>query len=175
MSFTWLRFLLRSSSAAVGLFLCSLWLSVAPAHAAVNVVASTPDLANVARSVGGDKVHVTALALPTQDPHWVDARPNLMLDLSHADLLISVGAELEIGWLPTLQVGSRNGKIQRGSPGFLECSELVELMERPPGKVDRSMGDIHPTGNPHYMLDPRRVERVAVGIATCISQTRRAS
>ena len=135
-----------------------------PAHAALAVVATTPDLASVAAAVGGNRAHVQALALPTQDPHWVDARPSLVLDVSHADLLISVGAELELGWLPTLLVGARNGKIQPGSPGFLEAAGLVELLERPTGKVDRSMGDIHPSGNPHFMLDPRQVERVAVGI-----------
>jgi len=139
-------------------------LAARPAHAALAVVATTPDLANVAAAVGGRRVHVQALALPTQDPHWVDARPSLVLDVSHADLLISAGAELELGWLPTLLVGARNGKIQPGSPGFLEAAGLVELLERPAGKVDRSMGDIHPSGNPHFMFDPRQVERVAVGI-----------
>jgi zinc/manganese transport system substrate-binding protein len=154
----------------LGLALSALFGFAAPAHAELTIVASTPDLANVAAAVGKGRVHVTALALATQDPHWVDARPNLVLELSHADLLVSVGAELEVGWLPTLQVGSRNGKIQRGSPGFLECSSLVELLERPEGKVDRSMGDIHPGGNPHYMLDPRQVERVAVGVGKRLAE-----
>jgi zinc/manganese transport system substrate-binding protein len=140
------------------------------AHAELRVVTSTPDLAAIASAVGGARVKVKALALPTQDPHWVDARPNLALELSKADLLLAVGAELEIGWLPTLQVGSRNGKVQKGAPGYLECSDLVDLLERPAGKVDRSMGDIHPTGNPHYMLDPRLVEKVAVGVARRMSE-----
>lgn len=148
----------------------SLLIYAGPAHAELNVVATTPDLANVAAAVGGTHVHVQALALPTQDPHWVDARPSLVLELSHADLLISVGAELELGWLPTLLVGARNGKIQRGNPGFLEAAELVELLERPAGKVDRSMGDIHPAGNPHFMFDPRQVERVAVGIGKRLAE-----
>ncbi|HKO94355.1 MAG TPA: zinc ABC transporter substrate-binding protein, partial [Polyangiaceae bacterium] len=145
-------------------------LAARPAHAALSVVATTPDLANVAAAVGGSRVRVQALALPTQDPHWVDARPSLVLDVSHADLLISVGAELELGWLPTLLVGARNGKIQPGSPGYLEAASLAELLERPTGKVDRSMGDIHPSGNPHFMFDPRQVERVAVGIGKRMSE-----
>jgi zinc/manganese transport system substrate-binding protein len=140
------------------------------AHAELRVVTSTPDLAAIASAVGGSRVKVKALALPTQDPHWVDARPNLALELSKADLLLAVGAELEIGWLPTLQVGSRNGKVQKGAPGYLECADLVELLDRPTAKVDRSMGDVHPSGNPHYMFDPRQVEKVAVGIARRMSE-----
>jgi zinc/manganese transport system substrate-binding protein len=152
----------------------SMWLAIStvfvvcsaagPARAVLAVVATTPDLAAVAAAVGKDRVRVSALALSTQDPHFVDPRPNLALALSNADLLLAVGADLEIGWLPSLQLGSRNGKIQKGSRGYLECAELVELLERATAKVDRSMGDIHPAGNPHFMLDPRAVERVAVGI-----------
>lgn len=147
------------------LFVVSLLVLPSRAYAELRVVTSTPDLAAIASAVGGSRVKVKALALPTQDPHWVDARPNLALELSKADLLLAVGAELEIGWLPTLQVGSRNGKVQKGARGYLECAELVDLLDRPTAKVDRSMGDVHPTGNPHYMLDPRQVEKVAVGVA----------
>jgi zinc/manganese transport system substrate-binding protein len=132
--------------------------------AALKVVATTPDLAAVAKAVGGANAEVIPLALPTQDPHWVDARPHLALDLAKADLLLLTGADLEIGWLPTLLTGSRNGEIQRGSRGYLDCAELISLLEVPQSKIDRSQGDIHPLGNPHYMLDPRAVERVAVGI-----------
>jgi len=145
-------------------------LTQSPAHAELRVVTTTPDLAAIASAIGGARVKVKALALPTQDPHWVDARPNLALELSKADLLLAVGAELETGWLPTLQVGSRNGKVQKGAAGYLECSDLVDLLERPAGKVDRSMGDIHPTGNPHYLFDPRAVERVAVGIGRRLAE-----
>lgn len=155
---------MKSALLRVLLVLLSVFAS-ARAHANLRVVTSTPDLAAIASAVGGSRVQVRALALPTQDPHWVDARPNLALELSKADLLLAVGAELEIGWLPTLQVGSRNGKVQKGAPGYLECAELVELLDRPTGKVDRSMGDVHPSGNPHYVLDPRQVEKVAVGVA----------
>jgi zinc/manganese transport system substrate-binding protein len=145
-------------------------LTSSPAHAELRVVTTTPDLAAIASAVGGARVKVKALALGSQDPHWVDARPNLALELSKADLLLAVGAELESGWLPTLQVGSRNGKVQKGAPGYLECSDLVDLLDRPAGKIDRSMGDIHPTGNPHYLFDPRAAERVAVGIGRRLAE-----
>jgi zinc/manganese transport system substrate-binding protein len=147
-----------------------LLLGASPARAELAVVTTTGDLAAVALAVGKERVRVRALAQPTQDPHWVDARPNLALELSNADLLLSVGAELEVGWLPTLQLGSRNAKIQKGSRGYLDCSELVELLDKPTTKVDRSMGDIHPSGSPHYMLDPRAAERVAVGIGKRLAE-----
>jgi zinc/manganese transport system substrate-binding protein len=140
------------------------------ARADVAIVATTPDLASVARAVGGSRVKVTALALHTQDPHWVDAKPSLALALAKADLLVLTGADLEIGWLPALLTGSRNGKVQPGSPGYLDASTLVDLLDAPAGKVDRSMGDVHPQGNPHYMLDPRRAERVAVGIGKRLAE-----
>ena len=152
------RFLLRC------LIPLALLLMSRGAHAELNVVATTPDLAAIAREVGGSRVKVTALALPTQDPHFVDARPHLALEVARADLLILVGAELEIGWLPTLLQGSRNGRIQRGARGYLDASTLIPLLETARTKVDRSQGDIHPQGNPHYLLDPRRAEKVAVGI-----------
>lgn len=154
-------------AALVLLILCS---AAGNARATLSVLTTTPDLAAVASALGKERVRVRALSAPTQDPHWVDARPNLALELSHADLLITVGAELEIGWLPTLQLGSRNGKIQKGAKGYLECAGFVDLLEQPTVKVDRSMGDIHPSGNPHYMMDPRAAERVAVGIGRRLAE-----
>ncbi|MEZ4227109.1 MAG: metal ABC transporter substrate-binding protein [Polyangiaceae bacterium] len=133
--------------------------------AKVNVVATTSDLAALVAQIGGKHVDVTALALHSQDPHFVDARPHLALELAKADLLLIVGLDLEVGWLPTLQTGSRNGKIQRGAGGFLDCSQFVKTRDRPAGKVDRSQGDVHPAGNPHYLFDPRQAARVSKGIA----------
>ena len=135
------------------------------ASAELRVVATTADLAALAKQIGGKHVNVTALALNTQDPHWVDARPHLALELSKADLLLATGLDLEIGWLPTLVTGSRNGDIQPGGKGRVDCSEFVKVLDKPAGKVDRSQGDIHPHGNPHYMFDPRRAAKVATGIA----------
>lgn len=145
------------------LFLSS-WIGV-PAHAALRVVASVPDLAALARELGGQDVTVSTLAAPGQDPHFVDAKPSLALDLSRADLLLVVGLDLEVGWLPVLQSGSRNPRVQRGAGGYLDCSQLVKVLEIPSGVVDRSMGDIHPGGNPHFLYDPRLGLLVARGIA----------
>ncbi|MCY1045762.1 zinc ABC transporter substrate-binding protein [Corallococcus sp. bb12-1] len=144
--------------------------AAAPARADLKVVASLPDLAAVARAVGGDKVEVVALALPTQDPHFVDAKPNLALALNRADLLITAGLDLEIGWLPSLQLGARNNRILTGNAGFLDASRFVSLQEVPTTAVDRSQGDVHPGGNPHYLYDPRQGIAVARGIEARMSQ-----
>ncbi|MCC6552058.1 MAG: zinc ABC transporter substrate-binding protein [Polyangiaceae bacterium] len=135
------------------------------AMAAVTVVTTTPDLAAIARHVGGGVVEVKSLALPTQDPHFVDARPNLALLLNRADLLLVQGLELEAGWLPVLQAGARNPKIQAGADGFLDCSTLVQVLEVPDASVTRAQGDVHRGGNPHYLMDPRNGGKVAKGIA----------
>jgi zinc/manganese transport system substrate-binding protein len=135
------------------------------ALAAVSVVATTPDLAAIAREVGGPGVEVVALSLPTQDPHFVDARPNLALALNRADLLVVQGLELEVGWLPALQAGAKNPKIQAGAAGFLDASTLVAVQEAPAGEVSRAQGDIHRAGNPHYLVDPRNGAKVGRGLA----------
>jgi zinc/manganese transport system substrate-binding protein len=141
-----------------------------PAWAQLNVVTTVPDLAALAKAVGGDKATVTSVSVPTQDPHFVDAKPNLALLLNKADLLIAVGLELELGWLPTLQQGARNSRIQSGNPGFLDASTLVKVLDVPTGQVDRSQGDVHPRGNPHYLYDPRAAVLVARGIAARMEQ-----
>ncbi|HEX8697663.1 MAG TPA: metal ABC transporter substrate-binding protein [Myxococcaceae bacterium] len=141
-----------------------------PAFADLNVVTTVPDLAALAKAVAGDKATITSLSLPTQDPHFVDARPSLALQLNRADLLIAVGLELEIGWLPTLQNGARNGRILVGNPGFLDASTLVRVLDAPVGQVDRSMGDVHPRGNPHFLYDPRAALVLAKGIAARMEQ-----
>lgn len=140
------------------------------AWAGLSVVATTPDLAAIARQVGGPSVDVKALALPTQDPHFVDAKPSLALVLNKADLLLVNGLDLEIGWLPTLQSGARNPKIQVGADGYLDCGTLVAVLEAPAGQVSRAQGDIHPQGNPHYLLDPRNGAKVGKGIAARLAK-----
>jgi zinc/manganese transport system substrate-binding protein len=134
------------------------------------VVATTPDLAAIARQVGGDAVEVTSLALPTQDPHFVDAKPSLALALNRADLLLAQGLDLEIGWLPTLQAGARNPKITVGAGGYLDCSSFISVLEAPTGPVSRAEGDIHRGGNPHYLYDPRNGAKVARAIAERLSR-----
>lgn len=137
----------------------------ASARADLDVVATVPDLAAIARDIGGEHAKVTSLSLSTQDPHWVDAKPSLTLLVNKADLLLAVGLELELGWLPALQTGARNPRVQRGGQGFLECAQFVRVQGVPSGPVDRSQGDIHPGGNPHYLYDPRAAKACAEGVA----------
>jgi len=145
-------------------------LAVGPCQAAVRVVATTEDLASLAREVGGDKVTVVGLAKGYQDPHFVDPKPSFILEVSRADLLIVVGRELEIGWLPPLITSSRNSKIQVGGNGYLDASANVKILEIPTGQITRAMGDVHPQGNPHYWLDPANGRRIAQTIKDKLSQ-----
>src|SRR5881409_699558 len=135
----------------------------------LNVVATTPDLAALAREIGGDRVSVVALAKPTEDPHFVDAKPSFIVTLNRADVLIEGGAELELGWLPPLLENARNGKINAGAPGRIVASEGIRLLEIPTS-FDRSKGDIHSLGNPHFMVDPVSAKIVARNIANHFSQ-----
>lgn len=136
-----------------------------PAHAALRVVTTTEGLAAVAREVAGDRASVQSLSRGVQDPHFVDANPVLALKLRDADLLIDVGLELEIGWLPPLVTQSRNARLQPGSPGRLTAASAIQVLDVPTGPVDRSRGDIHPAGNPHFLTDPRRAVQVGNAIA----------
>ena len=149
--------------------LVSLVSSATLASAQLRVVATTPDLASVAREIGGDRVTVTALAKPTEDPHFVDAKPSFVVTLNRADALVEGGAELELGWLPPLLENSRNGKIAAGAPGRVVASEGLRLLEIPTS-FDRSKGDIHSLGNPHFMIDPVAVKIVARNIAAHFAQ-----
>ena len=138
----------------------------------LKVVTSIETFADLARRVGGEKVSVESLSRGYQDPHFVDAKPNLMVVLNRADLLIRVGLDLEIGWLPLLTQGSRNEKIQTGQPGDLDVSTLIEVQDVPQVKVSRAMGDIHPGGNPHYWIPPVNAVRIAKGLAERFKQLR---
>jgi zinc/manganese transport system substrate-binding protein len=139
------------------------------AAAQLRVVATTPDFASVAREIGGSAVNVTALAKPTEDPHFVDAKPSHIVTLNRADVLIEGGAELELGWLPPLLENARNSKIAAGSPGRVVASEGIRLIEIPTS-FDRSKGDIHSLGNPHFMVDPVNAKIVAGNIAQHLAQ-----
>jgi zinc/manganese transport system substrate-binding protein len=138
--------------------------------AKLNVVTTTEDLAALAREVGGDKISVDSIAKGYQDPHFVEPKPSFVLKLQKADLLAVVGLDLEIGWLPPLQTQSRNGKIQKGAPGYLDLSTSCQILEIPQGQVTRAMGDVHPLGNPHYWLDPSNGRRIAKAFADKFSQ-----
>src|ERR1700758_626445 len=134
-----------------GLTRCALFSSIVfsfcvAAHAKLNVVATTPDLASITKEIGGDHIELTTLAKPTEDPHFVDARPSFIVKLNRADLLIEGGADLEIGWLPALLDQSRNTKLAAGAPGRIACNQGIQLVEVP-ATLDRSKGDIHAAGN----------------------------
>ncbi len=145
-------------------------LPAARAAAVINVVATTEDLASLAREVGGERVKVDALAKGYQDPHFVEAKPSFVFILNKADLLVAVGRELEIGWLPPLVLQSRNAKIQPGAAGYLDASLTARILEIPTGQVTRAMGDVHPQGNPHYWLDPGNGRRIAQALQARLSQ-----
>jgi zinc/manganese transport system substrate-binding protein len=137
------------------------------ALADAKVVATVPSLAAIAKEIGGKKVKVTALTLPSQDPHFVDAKPSLVLKLNKADLLIAVRLDLEVGWLPALQTQARNADIQQGGAGFLDCSTVVDVQGG--GSADRAQGDVHPVGNPHYLYDPRQAAKCARAIGAALA------
>jgi len=142
------------------------------ADSKLNVVAATEDLASIGREIGGDRISIEAIARGYQDPHFVEAKPSFILKLQRADLLVVVGRELEIGWLPPLITQSRNSKIQPGAEGYLDASLQAEILEIPTGQITRAMGDVHPLGNPHYWLDPENGKRIAKEIADKLSELR---
>jgi ABC-type Zn uptake system ZnuABC Zn-binding protein ZnuA len=140
----------------------------------LNVVATTPDLAALAREIGGDAVTVTALAKPTEDPHFVDPKPSHLVTLNRADVLIEGGAELELGWLPPLLDNARNARIAAGAPGRIVASHGIQMLDVPV-TFDRSRGDIHALGNPHFMLDPLNAKTIAREITDHLSQVQPAN
>ncbi len=143
-------------------------LSARTASAKLRVVATIETLADLCRQVGGDRVDVTSLSHGYQDPHFVEAKPSLVLALNRADALVYVGLDLEVGWLPPLVQQSRNAHIQRGLPGNIDASTGISVEDVPniPADQLRAMGDIHPLGNPHYWIPPRN----ARGIARVLAQ-----
>jgi zinc/manganese transport system substrate-binding protein len=145
---------------------------VGAADGKLNVVTTTEDLASIVREVGGDHVVVESISRGYQDPHFVEAKPSFILKLQKADLLVVVGRELEIGWLPALIQQSRNAKIQQGAEGYLDASLQAAILEVPQGQITRAMGDVHPQGNPHYWLDPENGKRIAKSVAAKLSQLR---
>lgn len=146
------------------LFLAALTLTASTTHAAMHVVATTPDLGAIAREVGGDHIELVVLAKPTEDPHFVDAKPSFILKLNRADALIEGGADLEAGWLRPLLEGARNPRLEPGAPGRIAGAEGIALLDVP-AALDRSQGDIHAAGNPHYLTDPQNARVVAAHIA----------
>ena len=145
----------------------------ADASAAIKVVTTTEDLAALVAEIGGDKVTVESIAKGYQDPHFVEAKPSFIIKLHSADLLVVVGRELEIAWLPPLITQSRNAAIQPGGRGYLDASQNVRILDLPTGQITRAMGDVHPSGNPHYWLDPNNGRIVAKSIQTKLTEMSR--
>lgn len=153
-------------SLATALILASVAL---PTTAAINIFACEPEWAALAQELAGDKASVYSATTALQDPHRIEARPSLIARVRSADLLVCTGAELEAGWLPLLLTQSGNSKIQPGTPGYFEASQFVTKLEIPK-ILDRSLGDVHASGNPHIHLDPRNVARVAEALSERLAQ-----
>jgi zinc/manganese transport system substrate-binding protein len=136
---------------------------------ALNVFACEPEWAALAQELGGDKVTVFSATTAKQNPHRIEARPSLIARIRSADLVVCSGSELEVGWLPLLFAQSGNGRVQPGTPGFFEASRVVARLEVPQ-VLDRSLGDVHPGGNPHVHLDPRNIARIGEALAARLAQ-----
>lgn len=145
-----------------------LTLFATPSFAKINVVATLPFIGSLAKEIGGDRIDVTVLVKPNQDPHYVEAKPSMILAARKAEILMYNGLDLEIGYLPVIIESAKNPNIQPGQPGNLDCSRYVTPIERLTS-VDRSMGDVHPLGNPHYLVSPKNIARVAEGISDALS------
>ena len=139
-----------------------------PANGALKILATTPDWAALATELGGDRVSVYAATNSFQDVHRVEAKPSLVARARSADLVVATGAELEVGWLPVLVQESGNANIHPGSPGYFEAAAQLRLLEVP-SSVDRSMGDVHPQGNPHVQLDPHNIAIIAQALTARLS------
>jgi ABC-type Zn uptake system ZnuABC Zn-binding protein ZnuA len=148
----------------------ALLVAAAPADAALKVMTTTEDLASLVREVGGDRVTVESFSRGYQDPHFVEPKPSFILRLVNADLLVVIGKELEIGWLPPLLTQSRNAKVQPGGRGYLDASAGVKILEISTGQITRAMGDVHPLGNPHYWLDPDNGRIIARSISQKLAE-----
>jgi len=141
--------------------IAALLASATPSHAQLKVVTSTTDLYDIAKAVGGNLVTATHIGEGYQDPHFIEAKPSFVLRLRDADVWAFVGLDLEIGWMPLLLDGARNPRLQLGKPGYVDVSRAIPVLDVPQGNIDRSQGDVHPLGNPHYWLDPENGRRIA--------------
>ena len=142
---------------------------IAPARADLNVFATVPEWGALVQELGGDKVKVYTATNALQDPHHVEAKPSLIARARTADLVVSTGAELEIGWLPLILQQAGNPKVQPGRPGYFEAAAYVPLLGKP-ARLDRSEGDVHPQGDPHIQIDARNIARVAAPLAAKMAE-----
>jgi zinc/manganese transport system substrate-binding protein len=158
----------RFETMKISIALAATALMALTATAKLNIVATTPDLAAIAREIGGDKVDVFTLAKPTEDPHFIDAKPSFVVKLNRADALLEGGAELENSWLEPLLRQARNARLVAGKPGRISCNRGIAMLEVP-AVLDRSKGDEHAAGNPHYTTDPANGRIVAATVAEAFS------
>jgi zinc/manganese transport system substrate-binding protein len=156
------------------LFIALLTALATPAFAGLNVVATLPWIGSAAKEIGKDKINVTVLAKPSQDAHFLEAKPSMILAARKADIIMYDGLDLEIGYLPLVIESSKNPKLMPGRIGNFDCSQFITVLEKP-STVDRSMGDVHPLGNPHYHFSPSRVLRVAEGMARLLGDADKAN
>ncbi len=161
---------MKPSSQSLLVLALAAFATPAYARGPVKVVATLPDLARIAQAIGGDDVRVTTIASGIQDPHFVDPKPSYVVKLRDADLFLVSGLQLEIGWVPPLLEGARNPDINIGTPGYIDCSIGIPVLEVPTGEVNRAQGDVHPLGNPHYLVDPLNGQIVAGTIAAALSR-----
>lgn len=154
----------------LAVIILGIFTSQSNAQAKLSVIATTTDLKALVGEIGGDLIEVQSIAKGTQDPHFIEAKPSYMTKTSKADLIIAVGLDLEVGWLPSIVRGSRNPKLNPGNPGYLEIGPLIDPLEVPSGKMTRAEGDVHPFGNPHFMLDPIRMGTSAIKTAERLGQ-----
>jgi zinc/manganese transport system substrate-binding protein len=154
-----------ASRSASRLLLAAAVLALAgPASAKLSVVASLPDVADIAAQIGGDRVSVTTIAEGTQDPHKVPVKPSFVTKLNRADALVVQGLGLEHAFVPALLEAARNAKIMPGAPGYIDASLYVQPLEVPSSQ-NRTQGELHPLGNPHFNLDPEQGRPMARAIA----------
>src|SRR5258706_697214 len=146
--------------------------NMANAAGKINVITATQDLAAIGADIGGDRITIEAIAKGYQDPHFVEPKPSFLIKLQKADLLVLVGLQLEIGWLPPLITQSGNSKIQPNNAGYLDMSQFCQILEIPTTQVTRAMGDVHPLGNPHYWLNPENGRRMAKAFETKFGELR---
>jgi ABC-type Zn uptake system ZnuABC Zn-binding protein ZnuA len=163
--------MMRFANSLFALF-CFVSVPAVSASEAARVFTTTPDLAALVREVGGDRVRVTSMVKGREDAHFAEAKPSFIKDLSRADLFVQVGLDLEAGYVPLLLANARNARVLPGAPGFVDASRAIQPLDVPSGVVDRSMGDVHAGGSPHYLLDPLRGFEVAKLLAAKLSELR---
>lgn len=164
------NFYLQNFSFFKNVFLFIICFIVIPVEGKLNVLTSSTNLKSLTKYIAGDRIQLESILKGQQDPHFLSPKPSYMLKARTADLLIFIGMDLEIGWLPSIIEGARNPRIQKGKIGYLDTSQFIQALSIPEGKIDRFFGDIHPYGNPHFLLDPVRAVQVSKGITQRLSR-----